>query len=199
MGPFAPTLMPGVPMPAATTTMPFMTTMGFNRFGAPAPGPAPMAFGAFGTPSPFGTTPSPFGTTPSAFGAFGTTPSPFGALAPTISPYGTTMRPFLLLDVNSGDDGALPPLSNFVMPPLPPLPPLPPAAEMAPMPGMMSLSFLQGGMQDMGGAFRTSRAIPGCNCGCAKREAALMEAQQNAFKLMEFPEDGETVPWGHSA
>lgn len=105
----------------------------------------------------------------------------------------------MLLDTNSGYDGALPPLSNFVMPPLPPLPPLPPAMEMAPMPGnVMPMAFLQEGMQDMGGAFRTSRAIPGCACGCAKREAALMEAQQNAFKLMEFPEDGEAVPWGHT-
>lgn len=147
----------------------------------------------------FQTTAMPFGAAPApaaAFGAFGTTPSPFGA-------FGTTRRPFLLLaDMNSGDDGALPPL-----PPLPAALPLPSLPALPPLPAMTAsfrhdfgqLSFLQeGAMSGMTAAFSSSIAIPGCGCHCAKRESALMQAQENALHLMAFPEDGEPMPWGHA-
>lgn len=164
LGPFAPTMMPGVAF-AQTTPMPLFQT-------------TPM--------SPFGAAPAPAG----AFGAFATTPSPYGA-------FGTTRRPFLLLaDLNSGDDGALPPL-----------PPLPAALPLPSLPGMTAsfkhdfgqLSFLQeGAMSGMTAAFSSSIAIPGCGCHCAKRQSALMQAQENALHLMAFPEDGEPTPWGHA-
>jgi len=105
--------------------------------------------------------------------------------------------------------------------PLPPLPAMPDTSSMMlQLPASLALppmalppmaappmSLIQLGSQDTM-TFRSEAPIVGCACsaGCGdKRQAAQMEAQDNAFRMAAFPEDGPPEgeepmnPWGHAA
>merc|ERR1719498_1139598 len=91
---------------------------------------------------------------------------------------------------------SLPPLDPSMMQlPSATLPPM----ALPPMSPVSPISLLQESVEDTSGLIRSRGPIDGCNCKCAKREAAMMQAQRNAMHLAEFPEEGEPVPWGHAA
>lgn len=91
-------------------------------------------------------------------------------------------------------DAAMQPLTTDYSQPLSMNMPSLPYMAMPPM------TFLQEGVQDMSGVFRSAEAIMGCDCNCDKREQAMMAAQENALRLSAFPEDDneQPVPWGHA-
>lgn len=123
----------------------------------------------------------------------------------------------------------LPPMSDaekMALPngePLPPLPAMPdtsdsslmmqlpaslklPAAAALPPMAAPPMSLIQLGSMDTM-TFRSEAPVVGCACsaGCGdKHQAAMLEAQDNAFRMAAFPEDGppdgeEMNPWGHGA
>merc|ERR1719263_2725851 len=95
---------------------------------------------------------------------------------------------------------ALSPIERSSMAMLPPMsmPPMSMPPMAMPPAAMQPMSFLQESFQDTSNLIRSAAPIEGCSCGCAKKENALITAQHNAMRLMEFPEEGEPVPWGHA-
>merc|ERR1719460_1169983 len=175
VGPFAPTFPP-------TTTGPYSSFYNGGMWGpGPAPGPAPAPFGM---PS---TTFRPYMlldvNTPEV-----ETPPPIVTDLSMMAPMGSSMMqmPYapsqaMQLPVTAMPDWAAPPMPVTAMP------------DWAAPP----MSFLQESAGDAAGGIYSEEPIPGCGCQCTQEELAMKEANDNALKMAEFPEEGEPVPWGH--
>lgn len=201
VGPFAPTFPPTTPSPYGM----------FGAFGSPwgpGPGPAPAPAPMFG----MGTTFRPYMLLDMTSGSGSTVSLPpldpammQMPQAPQFQPEPAMMQmpqvPQFQPEPAMMQIPQVPQFQPEVAVSLPPLDPSMmqlPYGTLPPM-ALSPVSLLQESLEDTSGLIRSRGPIDGCNCKCAKREAAMMQAQRNAMHLAEFPEEGEPVPWGHAA